>query len=215
MAAPDAEMAQLEAAADAGKGPLRRCIATRAVLPKTALLRFVVGPDDTLVADVDGHLPGRGLWLQARADVLHKALRMNSFARAARRNIRVSDGLIDTVSEQLVRRGINTIGLAKRAGDLVFGFDRVTTRLNETPVAVLIAGYDGAADGRDKLRRKLGDAPVVTAFSCRELGRALGRERVVHAVIAPGALAERFLTDAERLMGFRVPSALAPPTTTT
>ena len=51
------------------KGPLRRCLVTREVRPKPELLRFVVGPDQTLVFDPAERLPGRGLWLTARRDM--------------------------------------------------------------------------------------------------------------------------------------------------
>ncbi|HET6224250.1 MAG TPA: DUF448 domain-containing protein, partial [Dongiaceae bacterium] len=55
-------------------GPLRRCLVTREVLPKTDLVRFVVGPDGVLVPDVAGRLPGRGLWVKAQRDVLAAAV---------------------------------------------------------------------------------------------------------------------------------------------
>lgn len=42
---------------------LRKCLATGESLDKTSLLRFVVGPDQALVPDVLGKLPGRGLWV--------------------------------------------------------------------------------------------------------------------------------------------------------
>src|SRR4051812_13786313 len=51
-------------------GPLRRCVATRAVKPKSELLRFVVGPGDVLVPDVAGRLPGRGLWITPARDIM-------------------------------------------------------------------------------------------------------------------------------------------------
>src|SRR5437870_12059149 len=44
---------------------LRRCVVTRAVLPKAALVRFVVGPTGEIVPDVAARLPGRGLWVKA------------------------------------------------------------------------------------------------------------------------------------------------------
>ena len=50
---------------DAETGPLRRCIVTRERLPKEQLIRFVVGPDKTLVPDLTATLPGRGIWLSA------------------------------------------------------------------------------------------------------------------------------------------------------
>ena len=44
-------------------GPERRCIVTRATGPKEGLIRFVLGPDDEVVPDLAGKLPGRGIWV--------------------------------------------------------------------------------------------------------------------------------------------------------
>ena len=54
-------------------GPLRRCIVTRERLPKERMIRFVVAPDNVLIPDLAATLPGRGMWLSARADVLETA----------------------------------------------------------------------------------------------------------------------------------------------
>ncbi|WP_044564265.1 DUF448 domain-containing protein, partial [Azospirillum sp. B4] len=42
------------------KSPLRRCIASGVVGSKDGMIRFVVGPDGTVVPDVEETLPGRG-----------------------------------------------------------------------------------------------------------------------------------------------------------
>ena len=43
---------------------------TRERLPKERMIRFVVGPDRTLVPDLAARLPGRGMWLSASRDVI-------------------------------------------------------------------------------------------------------------------------------------------------
>src|SRR5579883_489405 len=103
------------------QGPLRRCIATRQVLPKERLVRFVVAPDGLLVPDVEGRLPGRGLWLQARRDVVETACEKGSFAKAAHSSVRVPDGLADHVAVRLRRRCLDFLGLARRAGKVASG----------------------------------------------------------------------------------------------
>ena len=51
----------------------RRCLVTGAVLPKADLIRFVVGPDDSIVPDLAQNLPGRGLWVTADYVHIHDA----------------------------------------------------------------------------------------------------------------------------------------------
>jgi predicted RNA-binding protein YlxR (DUF448 family) len=186
------------------KGPLRRCIATGESLETNRMIRFVVGPEDRLVPDIAGKLPGRGIWVTARRKALASAIEKKLFARAARRPVTVDPGLPATVERLVERQCLDMIGLARRAGAAVAGFDKVEAMLRRGPVGVLIAAADGAADGREKLARLAQDAPVVALFAAAALAEAMGRNGiVVHAAIARGKLAERFLAASGRLAGLR------------
>jgi uncharacterized protein len=185
----------------------RRCLVTRAAGPRERLIRFVLGPGHTVVPDVDERLPGRGMWLSADRDVVKKAVAGKLFARAARAPATVEADLAETVERLLARRALECVSLARRAGQLVAGFERVFAWLRGSQAAVLITAADAAADGRAKLRRRAPELPLITAFSRGELGACLGRDEVVHAAVAPGSLAQRLLRDVERLAGFR-PNAL-------
>jgi predicted RNA-binding protein YlxR (DUF448 family)/ribosomal protein L30E len=171
------------------------------------LLRFVVAPDDSIVPDMAGRLPGRGLWLTARRDIVGAAVTKRLFARAARRPVIVDDGLADRVEILLAKRCLDRIGLARRAGRVVMGFAKVQAALEAGKVAVLVAATDGAADGRDKLKALAPGLPLAECLTSAELGAAFGREHVVHAALFPGRLAEAFLADTARLGGFRAAPA--------
>ncbi len=187
------------------QGPVRRCIVTGELRPKAELLRFVVGPDGGLVADVKGALPGRGLWLLPRRPIIDKACKRQLFAKAARSKVAVPEGLGLQVAQLLRRRCLDLIGLARRAGQVVSGFDQVRPWLVSGRAGVLLAAQDGAADGRGRLKalgRSLRpDLPLIEIFSSAELSAALGRENVVHAALSEGGLAESLRSEAARLAG--------------
>jgi uncharacterized protein len=187
--------------------PQRRCLVTRVSGPRDHLVRFVLGPDNRVLPDLEERLPGRGMWLSADRDVVNRAVAGNLFARAARAPAAAEADLAEKVERLLARRALDSLGLARRAGQVVAGFEQVRAALRASNVAVLIAAADGAAEGRAKLRRLAPALPLIAAFSRGELGAALGREEVVHVAVAPGALARRLLRDVERLAGFR-PGAL-------
>ena len=105
--------------------PKRRCIATGQVLETTALVRFVVGPGDEIVPDVAGKLPGRGLWLTASAQAIDLALAKTLFPRAAGRRVRVPSELAAVTERLLAGRALEYLGRARRAGELVLGFERI------------------------------------------------------------------------------------------
>ncbi len=182
---------------------MRRCVVSRRSLPKEEMIRFVASPDGTLVPDIDGKLPGRGLWLSAERDMLDTACATNAFAKAARTGVEAPDGLSDRVEALLARRCCELLGLAKRAGQTVAGFEKVKAWLAEGKGAVLVEASDGAEGGRAKLGAGARNLPVVEALTGAELGSALGRERAVHVALAPGGLADSFVREAARLAGFR------------
>src|ERR1700747_3489842 len=124
MAAERIEAAGEEPEADDLRGPLRRCLASREVRPKAELLRFVVGPDDRLLPDPAERLPGRGLWLTPRRDIVASAAARGLFAKAAGRRVVVPAGLADEVERLLRQRCVGLFGLARRAGQLRSGFEK-------------------------------------------------------------------------------------------
>lgn len=181
----------------------RRCIASRQSLPRERLVRFVVDPAGEIVPDVSARLPGRGVWLTAERSAISLAVAKGLFAKATRRRVHAAPDLPDQVESMLARRALDLIGLARRAGQLVAGFDQVADWLRNGKTAVLLGARDGAADGRRKLRAMARSLPVVEVFDRHELGLAIGRDEVVHVAMAPGGLAKRLVAEVARLRGFR------------
>ncbi|MEI8394636.1 MAG: RNA-binding protein [Rhodospirillaceae bacterium] len=202
---PDGQDAELRDPRD----PLRRCIVTGTVQPRVDMIRFVLGPDGMVVPDLENSLPGRGLWLTAERATVERAVSRNFFARAARRSARIEAGLADRLEMLLERRCLNLVGLARRAGQAIAGFEKVRESLKtgrvgrDGPPGLLLAARDGSEDGRSKLRALAGDLPLIEEFEASALGAALGRDNAVHALLARGRLADRLRVDAGRLKGLR------------
>jgi predicted RNA-binding protein YlxR (DUF448 family)/ribosomal protein L30E len=189
----------------------RRCIVTGEIMPDNRLVRFVLAPDGEVVPDVAAKLPGRGIWVSATRAAMSEAVEKKLFARAAKAPANASAGLADRTEKALLTRMLGDLGLARRSGALVLGFDNVLRALESPkPPKLLIDAADGAADGKRKLYNAAharGMKPeLVTCLTSAELGLALGRENVIHAAVQPGGLAERLMFDAERLQGFRARS---------
>jgi predicted RNA-binding protein YlxR (DUF448 family) len=184
-------------------GPWRRCLVTGELRERGAMLRFVIGPDGELVPDLAARLPGRGWWLSPRRDIVEQAVRKRVFARAARRAVRVADGLADRIETLLAGRLIDGLGLARRAGLAVAGFERVCEAIGNGKAAVLVAALDGAEGSRRKLAGRGRGLPLVRVLTAAEIGAAFGRAHVVNAALGRGPLSRRLVADAEKLAGFR------------
>jgi uncharacterized protein len=182
----------------------RKCIVTGETREEARLIRFVIGPDDMVVADLAAKLPGRGIWVTAERAILEKA----AFSKAAKKKVTAPEGLADLVEGLIARRMTDDLGLARRSGMLTAGFDSVARAIDSAhPPSVLIEASDGAADGRRKLTNMAAargrNLAVIDCLSSAEISVALGRENVIHAALKSGQLAERLIFEAGRLSGFR------------
>jgi predicted RNA-binding protein YlxR (DUF448 family) len=187
---------------DGSGEPERKCIATGEAQPKNGLIRFVVGPDAQIVADILGKLPGRGIWVSADQSALTDAVKKGAFARAARQKVTVPEGLIQDIEAQLARRTVELISLARKSGHAVAGYEKVKDWLVKDYADVLIQSSDGSERGKSKLSTPYGGS-FIGWLTSDELGLAFGRETVIHAALASGGLTSRIVEEAKRLKGVR------------
>ena len=185
----------------------RRDIVTGEVMAEDRLIRFVAGPGGVVVPDLARKLPGRGMWVAADRASVETAARKGLFSRSAKAKLSASPDLADQVDSLLRRRVLDGLGLAKRAGDLISGYEKVASALNAGRAAWVIEAADGAADGRRKIlnvARKSPRAPkLLGLYSNEELGLALGGENVIHTGFLAGRGADQWTFDVHRLSGFR------------
>lgn len=188
---------------DRDDGPERKCIATGEVQPKHGLIRFVIGPEGQIAPDLAEKLPGRGIWVSADRAALDKAAQKRLFSRAAKQAVSVPDGLTDHVETLLASRVINLISLARKGGGATCGYEKVKSKLAGEEAQVLIQASDGSERGKSKLSTPYrGD--FIGWLTAAELGKAFGRQTVIHAALDAGGLTKRVVEDAARLKGLRV-----------
>jgi predicted RNA-binding protein YlxR (DUF448 family) len=187
---------------DPERGPLRRCVVTRDSLPKEGMLRFVLGPDRQLVPDLAGRLPGRGMWLSAKADVLERALTRGAFSKAARGTVHAPPDLRERIEDGLKRRLRDLLGFARRGGQAICGREAVREWLRANRVGLLVEASDGSPAERERLLGRR-DLPWVAPLPGDWLGSIFGRDHVVHVAIAPGRMAETIAVEAARLAGLQ------------
>jgi len=193
-------------------GTARLCAATRKVQPVDDMIRFVVGPDGDVVADLKRRLPGRGVWVTARRSAVAEAIRRRAFARGFRRDVRVSPDLPERIDALLVRSALDALAIAGKAGQVVTGFRKVEAALASKPVAAVLNAADAAPDGVRKLAAATRAArgteadrvAIIDVFASTQLDLALGRSNVIHAALLTGRESDSFLTRCATLERFRI-----------
>lgn len=194
------------------RAPLSRlCLATRRVTPVEDMMRYVVGPDGTIVPDLASRLPGRGAWVTATRADLETAIRRKAFGRAFKGKGSAAPGLPDLVDTLLYKDAVAALCLANKAGQVVTGHTKVEAALASGAVGVLLHAADARPDGVRKLNalsrqvEAAGASPVsiVDCFPGIELDLALGRSNVVHAALLAHPTTGRFLGRCSRLARWR------------
>lgn len=184
--------------------PERKCIATGESQPKTGLVRFCIGPDNQVVPDILGRLPGRGIYVAADRAAITKAATKGLFSRAARQPVKVPEGLADLVEALLARRVVDLISMSRKANAAVMGYEKVKDWLASGKARVLVQASDGSERGKTKLRPPEGKGGFIGLLTAGEMGLAFGRERAIHAALGAGMLTTRVVEEAARLSGLRV-----------
>lgn len=149
--------------------PQRTCIASRKTGDKDTFLRFVKGPDGTVVFDVSGKAPGRGASVYPTAQCLEKAIKTKAFSRALDGAI-VPENILENVRETLKKRLLQNLGLAKKANQLVIGADKVKEALDGLTYLFL------ASNAAENTRTAFAPTGVLryTCLSKEDLEAALG-----------------------------------------
>lgn len=171
------------------------CAVTGEIQPQNLMIRFVISPDHKVVPDLTGKLPGPFLWISADRHILKKAIWRNSFAGTVRENVEIPENLLETVETGLNKLALQTLSMAKRAGELVTGFTKVDEALRSRHTHVYVVASDSSENGREKLERlaQHQNLSVIDEWSCAELSHALGDENINHISLKSGGLAQSLL----------------------
>ncbi len=205
----------------------RRCILSGKKLPTEFLIRFVIDSDGNIVPDLSESLPGRGLWLTGQYDMILKATSTGAFQRVARRSVKPlgednGEFLANLIDVELAKRCLFSLGLARRAGKIVVGFDQVRSALKKMSVnggldksvfvksAILITAKDAASDGQNKLKAladRLGESGAnikkFVLFDSKAMGKAIGRNQFMHGLVETDIACDQLYRAAKRLAVYR------------
>ncbi|RLP23796.1 RNA-binding protein [Mesorhizobium sp. YM1C-6-2] len=172
----------------------RTCIVARRPTGPDEAIRFVAGPDGTVVPDLKRNLPGRGCWVTADREHVDKAAKKGMFARALKAQVEVPSDLGAMVDRLLSRSALGALGLARKAGAVALGATKVEAAVRSGAALLVLHAAEASEDGVRKIaqaRRATvhSGGPEIMAyklFSEQELGLALGGTNVIHAAVLAG-----------------------------
>jgi uncharacterized protein len=189
----------------------RTCIVTRNAGSADELIRFVAAPDGSVVPDLKRALPGRGCWVTASRATVEEAMRKNLFSRALKEGVTVPAGLADLIDRLLAKNLAGSLGLARKAGQLVTGATKVEAAIRSGEALLVLHADDASADGlrkMDQARKAVAmtggpDIPAFKLLPGIEMDLALGGGNVIHAAALRGPAGESLAKKARGLARYR------------
>lgn len=198
-------------AEDDGMNP-RMCIVSRQSFEADRLIRFVAGPDGSVVPDLKRRLPGRGVHVEARRETVELAVKRRLFGRALGQEVRAADDLADVVDAAILRLTLGFLGLARKAGDVVTGASRVDAAVRSGAALAVLHASDASPDGVRKIdaarfaTAAIGESEEIPAFrpaGSDDLGLAIGGDNVIHAAVLAGKAGAALLKRLDALANYR------------
>lgn len=189
--------------ADRSRQPQRTCLGCRQVKDQDSLVRVVRSPDNDILVDLRGRLPGRGAYVCNDRECVEQAVRKQQFNRAFRKecNQVSTEDLLTAIRQGVLGYLTNLLGMARKSANFIAGSNAVMDALNRnTALAVILLATDISPQIGEKIRRKAGfrNIKVLELFDKEELGRILGRAERSVVGLPDGKLADAFLKDLQR-----------------
>lgn len=177
---------------------VRKDIASGQLRAKSDMIRFCLSPEGVIVPDLEGRLPGKGVWVTADKESIRVAVEKRLFHKAIRRKkLSIPEDLTEKIEILFAKRCQNLLGVARKAGLVVSGFDKVMEALRKGTVFCLLEAKDAGSDA-EKIRRASAGMTVYSFFTAQETGDALGRDRCVYVALKKGGASERLIAEIKR-----------------
>jgi len=169
----------------------RKCIVTGKILPKAELLRFVVLENGQMLPDFNKKLGGKGVYLSNSKTLLAGlTLKKNPLNKILHTNVIISSELPDMVEHILSKKCLDAVNLARKAGDLILGFEKVKDVITKGKAAFVIEATDAGEDGKQKIATIAKDLEKFSLYDVATLSEALKRENTVYFAIAKSQISD-------------------------
>ena len=188
----------------------QRCVVTGIVGERASMLRLALAPSNTMFADISYSGLGSGVFVSAAPEAVKKAAQL-AVAGKLFDGVEVSLGDVSSaeefaaaVADRITERLLNTLGLVRKAGDVVAGHTKVMKAFDGGELGIVINATDAAQNGCEKIfsRARRLQVGCARAFASETLGAAIGRGATMHVAVRAGASAARIWRELLTLNAF-------------
>ena len=189
----------------------RTCIVTKAEQSPDEMIRFVVGPDKQVFPDLQRKLPGRGVWVSAKRELLEQAVAKKLFARGFKDKVKAEDNLPQLVEDIMRQTSLQALAMTKKAGLVATGQAKAEAMIREGAALALLQASDAGTDGVKKLAAALkaqkvyeeNETLLVDEFTSEELDKTLNGTNTMYVALLKGDASQKLIEMISRLMNYK------------
>jgi predicted RNA-binding protein YlxR (DUF448 family) len=187
--------------------PERTCIACRKKGEKGELIRMAASPAGVIVIDYTEKVPGRGAYICPERQCIEKLLKAGAggaLSRALKQQVEPPqrEAFYKELTDKVGKKASALLGMARKAGLAVYGFDAALGEANKTPGGVMVVSEDLAENSRKRLFERMnGENSLVFNFSDKEaLGAIIGSSPVGIIYVKPSELSRSLARELSRFL---------------
>ena len=117
----------------------------------------------------------------------------DEFRAGFKAEVNTPGDLAETTAALLDRRILELIGLARSAGAMAVGWEQAREFGRSRRVGLVVIASDAGPHSQRRMTGLAPDAPVLDMFDGETLGRAVGRDRAVNALVEHGKIADTLI----------------------
>jgi len=131
------------------KNRMQESICNGGTYPQDELLRFVHGPDGCIWFDPSGKAEGKAVFVRPERHLFHDVLERGALEETL--NAQQQGDLSNQVEQALKNRFLQSLGLARKAGDVVLSLEKVQEAQQKGKLVAALVAEDIGVDGKRAL----------------------------------------------------------------
>ena len=180
----------------------KKSFAENADIDENDFIKFSLSPDNKLVPDLHGNLPGKSVWAPAKKELIKYIQEREDVKEHFGVSQIFTNDLAFLVKKILRKKILNNISLAKKAGYLAIGLDKIKTQLIEKKHCLIVV-----AMGAKSLKNySFFSSNTISCFENllyqRDLEKSTGKINVKYVGILSKNFKKTIQVDLNKLKGF-------------
>ena len=180
----------------------KKSFSENASIDENEFIKFSLSPDNTLVPDLYNELPGRSIWAPANKALIKIIHEREDVKEHFGVSHLFTNDLVFLTQKILRKKTLNNISLAKKAGYLAIGLDKIKTQLIENKHCLIVV-----AEGAKSLKNySFFSSKTISCFENilyqRDLEYSTGNNNVKYVAIFSKNFKKTIQVDLNKLKGF-------------